>query len=83
MADLCLVTKADGALRQPASEAASHLRSALKVLTPGTALWSPSVMEVALPGVPTLTVALTVALIASPLPHTGLRSAARLRSLIE
>ena len=46
LVDLAIVTKADGTLRQPASEAAQHLRSALKVLRPRSVHWTPPVMEV-------------------------------------
>lgn len=46
LADVCLVTKADGSLRPAAAEAARQLRASLKVLRPRSNVWTPRVLEV-------------------------------------
>ena len=46
LADVAIVTKADGGLREPARQAARQLRSALKVLRPRSLAWSVPVLEV-------------------------------------
>ena len=46
LADVVVVTKADGELRRPAHMAATQLRSALKVLQPRSPHWTPRVLEV-------------------------------------
>ena len=46
LADVAIVTKADGPLRGPARDAARQLRSALKVLRPRAAGWIVPVLEV-------------------------------------
>lgn len=46
LADICVVTKADGNLRPAAAEAARQLRAALKVMRPRSTAWAVPVLEV-------------------------------------